>query len=251
MPTTRDPTYVLSDFASLLADLNQQGFEFAVIGGIAVGAYGRATGTTLLSGDLDLYTDPRTLRDILSWSRKRGIEVLKPPHVRGLDVALLRWDGKPFDVLSSSKGLPRPAEVIRNAREFSLAGTDLDVPVADPFDLLANKLAVNREKDQPHIAVLKHYIELEVEKAFTHETNGRRRIGPATRYLNVLGRSTLPPALAHRLMAVADHPACFRFLAGRIPDASFAPALVRRPTDPATQAVVADILVDRFPRAAG
>jgi hypothetical protein len=33
--------------------------------------------------------------------------------------------------------------------------------IADPFDLLRNKVSVNRPKDQPHIAILRRFLDEE------------------------------------------------------------------------------------------
>lgn len=82
--------------------------------------------------------------------------------------------------------------------------------------------------------------------AFVEETGGRRKIAPVARYLGVLGQETLPAELAARLVPLADHPAAFRFLAGRIPDATLAPLLARRAEDLDLCASVIDILAERF-----
>ncbi len=49
------------------------------------------------------------------------------------------------NALTSSDGLRDPEVVVQTARDFTLsAHANLEVPIADPFELLANKLAVRR-----------------------------------------------------------------------------------------------------------
>ena len=235
----------LSDFAGFLAALEDGGFEFAVIGGCAVGAYAHLSGQTLVSADLDIIIPKEAMRDLLAWAPRQGIAVYKRPQPRSLQVAFLEWDGKEINALTGSTGL-HPDTVIRTAREFSLSSADgLLVPVADPFDLLVNKLAVRREKDLPHIEILRQFVEEEVVTAFREET-GRKRLMPARRLLRVLGQEELPEHLAERLLDEARMPVDFRFLMGRVPSRALAErVLADSPEDDALREELVGILDGR------
>jgi hypothetical protein len=136
------------------------------------------------------------------------------------------------NVLSSSAGLPDPDVVLRVAREFRFKKhPGLSVLVADPLDLLANKLAVNRPKDRPHVRVLREFIEEEIVEAFTSETEPRKRISPANRYLSVARERRLTQPLSTRLIPLAALPSDFRFLASTVPTAALATQLMQRAPD--------------------
>ncbi|MCP4662824.1 MAG: hypothetical protein GY856_46115 [bacterium] len=108
-------------------------------------------------------------------------------------------------------------QAARTAREFTLSEHDgLVVPLADPFDLLANKIAIGREKDRPHIELLRQFCEEEVVEAFARE-EGRQRLMPARRLLEIVSRRTLPEELADRLIELAERPIDFRFLMSKVP----------------------------------
>jgi hypothetical protein len=146
----------VDDYVELFDALAGQGTEFVVIGGCAVGAYARTLGERVFSDDLDLLMTSRSLESVVADGSSIGLQVLKMPQPRAVPVAVLEWRGLEINLLTSSSGLPTPDVAARAAREFYLAGkADLAVLVADPFDLLRNKLAVNRPKDQPHLAILR------------------------------------------------------------------------------------------------
>jgi hypothetical protein len=222
MPTSTQKTpstvddYV--DFFGLLAGL---GIEFVVIGGCAVGAYARLLGEQVLSADLDLLVTWRSLETVVADAATIGARVQKLPQPRSVPVALLEWRGKEVNLLTGSSGLPTPDVAARAAREFHLGrGTDLAVLIADPFDLLRllrNKLSVNRPKDQPHIAILRRFLDEEAVGGLTKEKEPRARIGAAERLLEVLGSQTLEDDLADRMVPLAAKPTDFRFLAHRAP----------------------------------
>ncbi len=209
----------LGDFAEFLRQLDTAGFEFVVIGGCAVVAYASLLGDEFFSVDLDIYASQQTLLEILDWAPGRGVRIIKRPRPRNIPVAFLETaDGKEINILTSSTGLPRPEIATRTARQFTLsAHRDLEVPVADPFDLLRNKLAVARDKDLPHIEILRRFVEEEAIAAFSGEERPRARLAPAQRLLEVLERKVLPQALADRLIEHAATPADFRFLIHRVP----------------------------------
>lgn len=224
-------TYNLVDFAEFLQKLNDEGFEFVVIGGCAVGAYAHMRGETVLSADLDIYTSGAILNELMAWAPRQGINIVKRPHVRGLPVAFLEWKGLEINILTWAAGLPSFGVVARMARELEVAELGgVIVPIADPLDILANKLEARREKDIPHIEILTAFIEEEITAAFESE-QGRQRFMQARRYLEVLGRDDLPENLAKRLVELAELAVDFRFLAGRVPTRSLADRVVHRADD--------------------
>lgn len=224
-----EKTHYLTDFAALLRALNDQGFPYVVIGGCAVGAYAELLGEKVPSVDLDLYTDPRTLETVLSWASQNGLKVLKRPQPRSPPVAVLDWQGLELNIVTDSFGLPDPSVALRVAHVFELSKHGgLEVMVADPLDLLRNKLAVNRPKDRPHIEILREFVEKEAVEAFEKETSPRARILPARQYLDVIGSRTLPEGLAARLMPLARTRVEFRFLLGTVPTEAEARAALER-----------------------
>jgi hypothetical protein len=240
-------SYSLEDFASFLSFLADSGVEFAVIGGCAVGAYAHLRGREVLSGDLDVYTRQEDLYLVVERVRRTGVPIRKTPRPRNVPVAMFEWDGKEINVLSGSTGLPPPDTVLRFAREFHFRNhPGLTVLVADPYDLLANKIAVNRPRDRPHIEVLRAFIEEEIVEAFLHEQDPRKRIAPAKRYLRVTKKKTLPPDLAARLIPHARLEADCRFLAGTVPNAEQAECLAERVPASAAEEVRAILSRRRF-----
>ena len=207
----------LNSFADFLQGLQEGGFEFVVIGGAAISAYARQLQVRIATVDLDLYLSPASLDEILRWAPRHGVKVLKRPRPRNIQVAFLEADGREINLLTASYGMPAPEFVIRHARAVELPAAHLEVLIADPFDLLRNKLAIRREKDLPHIEFLNRFIEEEIVAAFESEELPRQRISPAKRYLEIRGLETLPETLAERLLVLAKTPADFRFLASRLP----------------------------------
>jgi hypothetical protein len=241
-----DSASALEDYLDLLEALSGLGVEFVVIGGCAVGAYARLLGETVFSGDLDLFVTQRALEAVVADGAVMGVRIEKLPSPRTVPVALLAWRGREINLITATDGLPPPDVEARAAREFQLgAGRNLMVLIADPFDLLRNKLAVNRPKDQPHIALLRRFIDEEVVNAFMVQTEPRARIGPAERLLEVLGTQTLEETLAVRLAPLASQPADFRFLAHRAPTLSILRELVSRSPAGDTRATIERIARSR------
>lgn len=219
----------LEDYASLLRLLSEAAIPFTVIGGCAVGAYAHLRGLEVFSDDLDVYTTPEDLRRIVNLMRQKGVAIRNLPRPRNVPVAAFDWDGKPVNVLSSSMGLPEASRVSADARDFNVrAPAGLSVPIADPFDLLANKLAIHRPKDRPHVEVLRGFIEEEIVDAFRREQHPRRRFLPAQRYLDITGDRTLSAALVDRLIPLARLPSDFRFLTSQVASHAQAEALLAR-----------------------
>lgn len=231
-PRTYETLYDLSRFGPLLASVERAGFEVSVVGGLAVGAYGRLCGTSSMSGDLDLYLSPSLISDFIDWARAAGLELVHRPMPRALQTAMLTWEGICVDVLAEATGLPPPDVVLSRSREFELSDCDgLVVSVADPYDLLANKLAVRRDKDLPHIDILRRFIDEEVVTTFAEE--GRRRLSAARRLMDVLDTRTLPEALAARMVPVARDPLGRRFLVNSVPVPDMVATLVAQAADDA------------------
>lgn len=94
------------------------------------------------------------------WDRvsAHGSRVDKVPAPRCVPAAVFDWRGKEINVLTDTVGLPPPETEARVAREFQLPDGGPTILLGDPFDLLANKLAVHRQKDRPHIPILLRFI---------------------------------------------------------------------------------------------
>ena len=235
---TQKTTSSIDDYVDLFGVLAGLGIEFVVIGGCAVGAYARLLGEQVLSADLDLLVTWRSLESVVADAGAIGVHVQKMPQPRTVPVALLEWRGREINLLTGSSGLPPPDVAARAAREFRLGGgADLAVLIADPFDLLRNKLSVNRPKDQPHIAILRRFLDEEAVSGLAQEREPRARINAAERLLEVLGAQTLEENLANRLVPLATTPADFRFLAHRAPVDLLRALRDRAPTDDTRGAV--------------
>lgn len=234
----------LRSYRSLLENLEAAGYEFAVIGGCAVSAYASELGEEIFSADLDLIVSGSVLSEMLAWARRQPeIEVTKTPQPRSVPVAVLFWSDLEVNVLTSSAGLPDAQAVTDKAREVGIDG--LYVPIADPFDLLANKLTVRRERDLPHIEVLKRFVEAEIVATFDTESSPRRRLAPARRYLEIFGLDRLPEDLASQLLDRVEVPSDLRFLASSVPEALAPGVLAEAEKDPDLLAEVEEILALR------
>jgi hypothetical protein len=211
----------------MLQLLYRRGTDYVVIGGCAVGAYAQLQGEAVFSADLDIMTTSKALHELLTWAPHQGVEVVKVPQPRSIPVAVLQWRKLEVNVLTGAPGLPGFGLVARMAREFELQEHGIVVPIADPLDLLANKLVAGRDKDRAHIVIIRSFVEAEIVSAFEVET-GRQRVMLARRYLEVLGVEQLEEALAERLLPLAKHPVDFRFLAGCVPTRRQAEVVVDR-----------------------
>lgn len=218
MPATADDSlHTLRDFLGFLSGLQEQGLEYSVIGGMAVGAYAALMKQQSMSRDLDILTTSQTLNAALDWAATCGMIIRKRPQPRTIPVAFVEWEGHEINILTGSLGLPEPEAVFRTARYFHL-NPELAVPVADPFDLLRNKLRVNRPKDQPHIAILLDFVSEEAKTAFESQTDPRKRLFPARELLRVTGAKVLAPELAAALLERAFTRADYNFLVMASPD---------------------------------
>ncbi|MCP3999102.1 MAG: hypothetical protein GY722_29165, partial [bacterium] len=194
------------------------------------------------------YVTTATLAELLDWAPYHDIRVVKRPQPRNIPVAFLEVAAKEVNALTSADNLPPPGVVARTARQFTLsAHGDLEVPLADPFDLLGNKLAVARDKDRPHIEILRRYVEEEVVLAFCEEEEPRARLAPARRLLEVLKLKTLPEPLADRLVELARTAVDYRFLIHRVPTVEQARRLLGqlKPVDEELVAQLEAILTKR------
>jgi len=234
-PDPQTPTPTLELFRDLFASLENLGLGFVVIGGMAVGAYARQLGETVVSLDLDLFVTSQTLDDVQSLAATLEARIERRMQARGLPVAVLSWRGREVDVLTMSSGLPSFRELSSSARVVDVEG--LDVLVADPIDLLRNKLAVNRPKDKAHIDLLRRFVDDEIILAFSRIKEPRARIEMASALLEALGLETLDTSLAAQLVELATLPSDFRFLANRAP-IELLPRLAERATDASKRAFV-------------
>jgi hypothetical protein len=240
------PASALEDYLGLFDALSAHGVEFVVIGGIAVGAYARLVGETIFSQDLDLLVTHRALESVVEDGAALGLRVDKLPAPRSVPVAVLAWRGREVNLITATAGMPPADAEARAAREFAVGGEGhAPILIADPFDLLRNKLAVNRPKDQPHISVLRRFLDEEVVHAFSSETEPRSRIGTAERLLEVLGTQVLEPRLAERLVPLARLSADLRFLAHRVPTDDLLQAVVARAAGTEASAIVERIAARR------
>lgn len=134
---------------------------------------------------------------------------------------VLRWGELEVDVLINSDGLP-PLDDVR-ARAWTVQGRQ----VADPVDLLCIKLSMMREKDVPHIAILR-----EVCDGFTHSFfrsgNGRDTIEFLDRWAQAERWEALPAELFESLLKIStdSSPAGRKYLARRAPSRAHADRVV-------------------------
>lgn len=233
-------------FLDILGVIEAGGFEFAIIGGCAVGAYARLLGHTVFSEDLDLYIAPEVLEELLDYLETVGATVIKRPQPRTAPVAVLDWYGREINILTASTGLPPPIQVVRSVRELELEAHGVVLPLADPFDLLANKLAIRREKDLRHIELLLEFLEDEASTAMVSDGSARERLAPARRLLGVLGTEALPTALAERLIPLADQAALRRFLVNRVPEETQARRVIDGAPEEERAALEAIVVRRRF-----
>lgn len=233
-PPSPERTHHLADFADFLAAVDEEGLEFVVIGGCAVGAYSHLLGQVSLTQDLDLYADRETLTEFILWSQHHpNLKLVKSPQPRSLQVAVLDWNGLEINVLSSSPGLPTASQAFRSARFFKTREpVALEVPLVDPFTLLSNKLAVNRPKDQPHIEILKRFLEEEVVNQFLAEGSQRDRLAAARALLETTSSRTLPEKLVARLLPRVKTSADLRFLVNSAPTKAQATAALEKASPP-------------------
>lgn len=247
MPTTSaQATSPLVDYLELFEALASLGLEVVVIGGCAVGAYARLLGEAVHSNDLDLFVTRQCLDLILNESEALSLRLERMAAAREVPVTVLHWKTREINLLTATEGLAAPDVEARTAREFLVSeSASTAVLVVDPFDLLRNKLAINRPKDAPHIALLRRFLEAEVVHGFQYEEEPRARIGAAERLLEVLDRRALDEALSARLVPLARLGADFRFLAHRLPTAALVSELAARAPDEETRAAVARIAITR------
>ena len=244
-PEAKETSLDLRAFVELLHRLGEQGIPFAVIGGMAVGAYARLRGETMFSADLDIVTTEATLQELIEAAPALSLEVLSRPQPRSVPVAVMEWRGLEVNVLTASSGLPAAEFVVRGAREFHVDDPPIVIPIADPLDLLSNKLVVRRPKDVPHIDVLRAFVEDEILVEFGGGATARERLTSLRRYLDVLGTKFVPVNLAERLIEVVEDPTSARYLAGHIDAVELARALLERMEPRGTAEDLRGILIRR------
>ena len=232
----------LADFRAVLEWVQAQGVDATVIGGVAVGAYAANVGAVVFSADLDLLTTPEQQDRLAQASAMEPrLEVVKRPQARHLPILVMRWDGLEADVLTQSAGLPEPT--VAFSRAWSIEG----VWVADPLDLLSNKLAVHRDKDVEHIRILRSLSE-GFCLFFLESRPGRQAIEYLQRWARVEGWSSIPEDLFVELRggAARSSPEARRYLVSKA--GSRAQALAVSELAPAQEReALAAIVAARFP----
>ncbi|MBV1858417.1 MAG: hypothetical protein KUG77_08390 [Nannocystaceae bacterium] len=220
MTNPRDKT--LKDFTEVLRWVDQHELDVTVIGGLAVGAFAASQGISLFSGDLDLLVTPQEQARFTRLAETDPrVEVAKRVEPRSLRVLVLRWGELEVDVLTNSDGLPSPDDA--RARAWTVQG----MQIADPVDLLCIKLSMMREKDVPHIAILR-----EVCDGFAHSffrsRNGRDAIEFLERWAQAERWETLPVELFESLLKIStdSSPAGRKYLARRAPSRAYADNVV-------------------------
>jgi predicted nucleotidyltransferase len=147
-----DNRILVDDFRDCIAALNRQAVEFVLVGGYAVGHYGRIRAT----GDIDfLYrTSPTNVARLCAALHEFGAPAaLIDPDFLSLTSSVTQLGVSPFriDLLGSITGRTFE-EVWRGAERVSLDGVALRV-IALP-DLLLNKRATGRAKDRADVKAL-------------------------------------------------------------------------------------------------
>lgn len=217
MPSAKDHPPPLEAYAEFLRLLEETGIDYVIIGGFAVAAYARLLNVEVVSADLDLYVDEPTLEELAIRASELRAAVVKRPEPRALPVLVLNALGLEVNAFTSSPGLPAREVASRGARDFRVGALELELPLAGPLDLLRNKLALGREKDVPHIAILRQFAEAELETHWATDAAPRAKIAAAREYLGVLGLSTFPESLSGRLSPLSAPGPLNRFLVTALP----------------------------------
>jgi hypothetical protein len=141
------------DFRDMLSCLKSEGVEFIVVGAYALAAHGLPRAT----GDIDIWirSTPVNARKVLRALSKFGApaaalseqDFLSPDSVLQIGVEPCR-----VDILTGIDGVDFD-RAWENRVRLALEG--LELSILSKEDLLANKLAVGRAKDQGDIAWLK------------------------------------------------------------------------------------------------
>lgn len=214
MPTSAPPpSRSVADFAKLFTLLAEEGIDYTVVGGCAVGAYAALQGDPSFSSDLDLLLSEADRSQLLHSLSRFNANLTKAMQPRGLSVAVITWEKQPIDLFTELQGFPSAHEASQTAREFILDELGVAVPIADPYLLLKNKLLVNREKDQSHIQILKRYLKEEVVADFCHGKSARERHTPLRRWLRTCEQKLIDDEIGNRIVECWQTEADLRFLA--------------------------------------
>ena len=149
-----DPQDVSRATEALLEALTQGGFEYALVGGIAVIVNGHNRYTT----DVDALVwglDAR-LEELLEFLEQREIKPISPEQssqARRQRIIFLIWrDRTLVDIMLGF--LPLEREILDHAKSMDLSD-GVSALVADPEDLVIMKLTASREKDIQDVIALK------------------------------------------------------------------------------------------------
>lgn len=143
------------DLKALLAALHQQGVDFVVIGGVAVGAHGFVRGTE----DLDLVPDPDPENLERLTQALEALDATLPtvgnrPFDASTDAQVIRRGGSvtamtrfgELDVVQLAQGVPSYSQLADDAVESDLLG--IPVRVCSLARLREMKSAQNRTQDK-------------------------------------------------------------------------------------------------------
>lgn len=141
------------DFADFLRQLNAHSVRYLVVGGYAVAAHGHPRYT----GDLDIFVEatPENAASLVAAYRAFGFDLPElSPAMFTIPDNVIRLGVEPvrLEVLTSISGVSF-AEAY--PRRFEVVTGDLKIPFISLADLLKNKTAAGRLKDQADVEALR------------------------------------------------------------------------------------------------
>ena len=117
--------------------------------------------------------------------------------------------------------MPSPEQAYADAWDFD------GIRVLDPYQLLRNKLGVNREKDRPHAEILDTFLRGHVLLRFGDRSlTPRQRLVAAQTYLAAITADALPNELFEKMAGAAETNVARRFLIDHAPSRDDARAIV-------------------------
>ncbi|WP_342451041.1 nucleotidyltransferase family protein [Streptomyces flavochromogenes] len=117
--------------------LKSSGCPFALVGSVAVYAYGIPVG---LQHDTDFVVRREDAEKVTGLLRERGLEVVEPPEDW---LVKARKDGEQIDLIFALAGRPVTTELLDRAP--TLPVDSVHMPVIDPTDLMTGRLAALSE----------------------------------------------------------------------------------------------------------
>lgn len=138
------------DFRDILSCLNEEGVEFLVVGAYALAAHGFVRAT----GDIDIWvrSTPANAKKVLTRFGSPLTNISDQDFTRTDVVVQLGVEPCRVDLITSVDGLEFDA-AWRSRVNVVVDGLEIAIP--SKTDLLKNKTATNRDKDQGDIAWLR------------------------------------------------------------------------------------------------